>query len=250
MKFNLQLDSKGRCIQDERSLFASPLLDSKGRPVYPIKHESGECSVAVQFAPYFKNVLEIGGGAGKVSHVINKILAERNIEDQHVVLEVDPGRLHWLEKHKKFFNDKFTILDKSASDLSREDLERLNGPVDCIFADCEGCLLHFGRTKIGEQIINEARFIVNEMDGRRPPKLFRYNDDAAEEGTAEDIESGKQIDDILRGMWQQAGYSILACGTGCGGRWYTEVWYKDLDYPQEPIGYAKNIKRSLDLKNK
>ena len=39
----------------------------------------GECSVAVQIIPYVKNVLEIGGGTGKVSHMINTILKQRGL---------------------------------------------------------------------------------------------------------------------------------------------------------------------------
>lgn len=34
-------------------------------------HEIGECSLAYSIIPKVENVVEIGGGAGKVSHVIN-----------------------------------------------------------------------------------------------------------------------------------------------------------------------------------
>ena len=53
------------------------------------EHELGECSIANQIIPHVKNVLEIGGGAGKVSHMINHLLEKRGLNYKHVVVE--PG---------------------------------------------------------------------------------------------------------------------------------------------------------------
>ena len=48
-------------------------IDSSFKGAGP-DHEQGECSIAFKIVPKCKNVLEIGGGVGKVSHFINKNL--------------------------------------------------------------------------------------------------------------------------------------------------------------------------------
>ena len=134
------------------------------------KHELGECSVAYQIIPYVNNVLEIGGGTGKVSHNINIILQKKGIGNKHIVIEPGlRGNGNHGDKHiyinKKKFNDKYTIIPKLANELTKEDLKILDFKPDCLYADCEGCLLDFCKSEIGKYILNSVRYIINEMDG-------------------------------------------------------------------------------------
>jgi hypothetical protein len=165
--------------------------------------ELGECSVAFQIIPHCKNVIEIGGGAGKVSHIINKLLKERNIENLHLVLEPNDdntmGGNDNIYKNKKNFKDKYTILEKYANDLTMDDLSILEGPPDCLYSDCEGCLFDFLKTDIGKYVLNNIRFVVNEMDG--------HNEE-------------------LNEIWKQNNFKKIATGYGCGEACDTEIWYK------------------------
>ena len=172
--------------------------------------EVGECSVAFQIIPKCNNVLELGGGSGKVSHIINKLLNDKNIANKHLVLEPNDentmGGNDNIYKNKQKFNDNYTILEKYAEDLDMKDLEILDGPPDCLYADCEGCLYKFFNTDIGKYVLNNVRFIVNEMDG------FTINEN---------------IDDNLRNLWKNNGFTKIGVGYGCGTDCDTEVWYKE-----------------------
>ena len=171
-------------------------------------HELGECSIAVQIIPYVENVLEIGGGTGKVSHIINKILKERNLEKKHIVVE--PGEIGYgnhkdiIYKNKKKFNDKYTIIKKLCENLTMEDLKLLNFEPDCLYVDCEGCLHEFFKTKIGKYCLNKVRFIVNEQDS------FVINKDIKE----------------LNTLFENNGFKLLAEGYGCGTNCLTDIWYR------------------------
>lgn len=165
--------------------------------------EIGECSVAFQIIPKCNNVLEIGGGSGKVSHIINKLLKEKNIENRHLVLEPNDdntmGGNDNIYKNKKIYNDKYTILEKYANDLTIEDLSILEGPPDCLYSDCEGCLFDFFKKDIGKYVLKNVRFIVNEMDGHN-----------------------KELNQI----WSENNFKKVAIGYGCRKSCNTEVWYK------------------------
>jgi hypothetical protein len=199
--FNFQKDDKGKLkIYDECKFTGDGFFED---------HEIGECSVAHQIIPYCNNVLEIGGGAGKVSHAINTLLAKRNLETKHVVVEPgsdgvgNHGDVHIYENKRKF-NDKYTIVKKLCNDLTMDDLAPLHGHPDCLYTDCEGCLHGFFETAIGKYVLDNVRFIVNEMDG------FILNSD----------------DSKMTDLWKSKGFILLTKGYGCGIACDTDVWYR------------------------
>lgn len=133
-------------------------------------HEIGECSIAIQIIPLVDNVLEIGGGAGKVSHMINSILAKRNLETQHVVVEPGIGANgnhgdHDIYANKEKFNDKYTIVKKLCNDLNMNDIKIFDKPPECLYVDCEGCLKECQTTPFFDYVLKNVKYIVNEMDG-------------------------------------------------------------------------------------
>lgn len=193
---NFDLDESGKLKIDEKCKFSGYGFDDNW--------EIGECSIAYQVIPYCKNVLEIGGGTGKVSHIINKILKQKSNQYKHLVLEPNDentmGGNDNIYKNKQKFNDNYTVLEKYAQNLTMEDLDVLGDPPDCLYADCEGCLYEFMNTEIGKYVLNNVRFIVNEMDG--------YNDD-------------------LRKIWKDNGFKKIGVGYGCGINCETDVWYRN-----------------------
>ena len=197
---DFQLDDKNRLkLMDECRFSGKEFGDD---------WEIGECSVAIQIIPHCRNVLEIGGGAGKVSHMINKLLGTRGLSERHVVLEPggegDMGK-GAIEHNKASFGDNYTIVKKYANDIDQSDLRPLNGPPDCLYADCEGCLLGFFDTEIGNYVLDNVRYIVNEMDG--------FTLDA-------------EVDEKLRNIWKQAGFTKIGEGYGCGVQCETDIWYR------------------------
>ena len=190
------LDEKGKMkIQDQCKFTGSGFNKD---------HELGECSVALQIIPIVNNVLEIGGGTGKVSHMINSILQKRCLGRKHIVMEPGSGGLgnhgdEHLCVNKDKFKDQYTILKKFACDLTMDDLEILDSKPDCLYTDCEGCLLEFCKSDIGNHVLDNVRYIVNEMDG--------HNDE-------------------LREIWINKGFEKVATGYGCGVSCDTEIWKK------------------------
>ena len=198
-KFNFDLDEHGKLkIFEECKEFHSV----KGNPY----DEFGECSVAVQVVPLCKNVIEIGAGKGKVSHMINKMLSLRGLETQHIAIELGPGAFKMLNRTRKKFGDKYTPLKKNVNDLTHVDLEVFNEPPDCLFVDCEGCLHKFQTTDIGKSILKSVRFIVNEMDSHHAGKC----------------------NDELRSSWKSMGFNKIADAYGCGAECECDVWFRDM----------------------
>jgi len=202
IKFNFNLDNNNKLKIYDNCKFSGYGFDDNW--------EIGECSIANQIIPYCKNVLEIGGGTGKVSHKINQVLKKRRREYRHLVLEPNDentmGGNNNIYKNKKKFNDKYTILEKYAENLTTDDLKILKGPPDCLYSDCEGCLYSFFNTDIGKYVLNNVRFIVNEMDG---------------------FTKGEDIDNNLRNIWNSNSFKKIGTGYGCGISCDTEIWYKD-----------------------
>lgn len=171
--------------------------------------------MAFQVIPRCESVLEIGGGAGKVSHMINTLLKNPS---KHVVIEPGAGGRgnhgdQHLWKNQKTFNDKYTIVKKYANDLVTDDLKKLgkDGP-DCLYVDCEGCLLSFlTDSTIGKSILKseKLKFIVNEMDGF--------------------TSSIPNHDHKLKKLLRNHGFDVYAKGKGCGVRCETLVWKKHDD---------------------
>jgi hypothetical protein len=164
----------------------------------PNDEEVGECSVAHQIIPLVKNVIEFGGGSGKVSNTINNLLKDNT---QHIVMEPAP-RFSLLMDNRRKLNNKYLALHKNAEDLTYKDLEILKEKPDCLFIDCEGCLLKFLNTDIGKYILNNVRFIVNEMDGNN---------------------------EALRKLWSENNFTKIGTGYGCGSQMKcdTEVWFRE-----------------------
>ena len=193
-------DSENKLKIDDSCKFAGVGFDEN--------HEIGECSVAIQVIPLVNNVLEIGGGAGKVSHKINSILKERNLESKHIVIE--PGEEgignHGsnIYKNKTNFDDKYTIIKKFAEDLTYDDLKIIDGKPDCLFVDCEGCLHKFFETQIGKYCLLNARFVINEQDSHVIKK--------------------KQED--LSKVLESYNFKLYDLGYGCGEFCLTEIWLK------------------------
>ena len=195
-------------------------------------HELGECSLAFQVIPYCESVLEIGGGAGKVSHIINTLLKDPS---KHVVIEPGAGGRgnhgdEHLWKNKETFDDKYTIIKKYANDLVKDDLKKLgeHGP-DCLYVDCEGCLLSFlTDSTIGKSILKskKLKFIVNEMDGF--------------------TSSIPHHDNKLKELLKDNGFDVHAKGAGCGVRCETLVWKKHDDPVIETfLSTNKNYNKNL-----
>ena len=111
-----------------------------------------------------------------------------------------------IYKNKKKFKDKYTITEKYAENLTMDDLKILKGSPDCLYSDCEGCLYSFFNTDIGKYVLNNVRFIVNEMDG---------------------FTKGRDIDNNLRDIWMKNGFQKIGTGYGCGTSCDTEIWYKN-----------------------
>jgi hypothetical protein len=196
VKINFEVDKTNKFELKDECYF-----DGNG---FDKNHEVGECSVSIQIIPLVKNVIEIGGGAGKVSHMINKILSNRNLQTQHVVVEPGEGAIgnHGNEKiyaNKEMFNDKYTIIKKFCGDLVIDDIKIFNDPPDCLYVDCEGCLKDCQITPFFKYVLTNVRYIVNEMDGHN---------------------------DIIREQWKLYGFKQIGVGYGCGTGCETEIWSK------------------------
>ncbi len=166
-----------------------------------------------------ENVVEIGGGAGKVSHVINTLLTDRT---QHIVVEPGVGGRgnhgdEHLKNNKKKFDDQYTIIKKFANDLVMSDLDVLKNKPQCLYVDCEGCLNSFMSTPVGSYLLKNVEFIVNEMDGHN---------------------------DKIRNTCKQNGFELYMIGYGCEKRCKTEVWKKKRIVP---LDIFKRSKMSLLL---
>jgi hypothetical protein len=193
-KHKFKTDKSGKLI-----LFDKCKFKGKG---FSKKHELGECSIAIQVVPLVKNVIEIGGGTGKVSHIINTMLADNT---QHIVVEPGVGgNGHHgdfnIYNNKAHFKDKYTIIKKFAENLTHNDFSVLKNKPDCLYVDCEGCLHKFQNTEIGKYVINNARYIVNEMDGNNK---------------------------LIIKQWKKHGFVKIGTGYGCGINCSTDIWYKE-----------------------
>ena len=194
IKYSFKLDKYGLLNIDDRCRFSGIGFDEE--------HEIGECSIALQIIPFCNGVIELGGGWGKVSHMINKILSERDLQDRHLVFESSQEKVDdFLSKNKKLFGDRYSIANKSASHINIDDLSIFDPYPDCLYVDCEGCLYDFQKTKLGRDLLqNSIKFIVNEMDGNNK---------------------------LIKNQWSRYGFRMIARGYGCVDKCLTEVWYKE-----------------------
>lgn len=158
--------------------------------------EQGEAEMAHKYMGSCKNILEVGGGSGKVSHYLNRNLKN---PEAHYVVEPSVWDIgNHLAKNREKHSDKYFLDKRKINDIPLSDIEKKIGPVDCIVSDCEGCMLDF--YKHNPRVFTTASKIMNEMDG--------HNQE-------------------LRSLWSKNGYNYLVKGCGCGGCGCdTDLWVK------------------------
>ena len=163
--------------------------------------EFGERMIAYKWTSPDACVLEFGGGAGSVSHVVQDRI--KNMTN-HVVIQPKEGGfyggLEQLKKNRETCKLKFQIIDRF---LERGDeafvLKLVTKPFDTIIADCEDCL-------------------YNEY--KKNPKLFEN----VKQIQVERDDFGTLSYDLLR---KELNMKVIDKGFGCEGRCTTEVWVKN-----------------------
>jgi hypothetical protein len=146
------------------------------------KSELYEKALVSNFLQKDAKILELGGGCGHVSDIIQKII---NNKDNHIIIEPEKGRADDLiKKHYKVFNgiisnehlyleNKFVTVNKKTKKSEKiknitnvnKLQEKYNIIFDTIIADCEGAL-----PKIFEenpQLYDQINFIQIEYDWLR-----------------------------------------------------------------------------------
>jgi hypothetical protein len=174
--------------------------------------EIGEREVADRFTTPNACVLEIGGGAGNVSTIIQQKL---NNKYDHVVIQPifgdsreKPmfGGIKNLQINKEACNSKFHIIDHVLKKgEGKKLLELVSKPFDTIVCDCEGCLN--GEYEKNPELFEKVNMIQVERDDR-PAKKNSY-------------ERGKYND-----LFDKLNMKLLHKGDGCGRACDTDVWIK------------------------
>tara|TARA_Y100001970_G_scaffold186363_1_gene226666 strand:- start:10249 stop:10491 length:243 start_codon:yes stop_codon:yes gene_type:complete len=75
----------------------------------------------------------------------------------------------------------------------------------------------FSNTEIGKYILNNVRFIINEMDG-----FVKVNN----KENKDNVDNNNILDKKIRQQWSNSNHIKLTEGYGCGKRCNTEVWVK------------------------
>lgn len=162
----------------------------------PKDWEQGEAEMAHKYMGSCKNILEVGGGSGKVSHYLN-----RNLRNPKAHLVVEPSVWdigNHIADNRDSHKDQYLLDKRKITDIPLSEITEKIGPVDCIVSDCEGCMLDF--YKKNPHVFATASKIMNEMDGHNPE---------------------------LRKMWSDHGYTYLVKGCGCGGCGCdTDLWVR------------------------
>lgn len=162
--------------------------------------EFGERMIAYKWTSPDACVLEFGGGAGSVSHVVQDRI---NNMTNHVVIQPKEGGgfggLEQLKKNRETCELKFQIIDRV---LERGDeafvLKLVTKPFDTIIADCEDCLYY--EYKKNPKLFENVKQIQVERDDF---KTLSY--------------------DLLR---KELNMEVIDEGLGCDGACTTEVWVK------------------------
>ena len=182
--------------------------------------EQGEAEMADKYMGSCRNILEVGGGSGKVSHYLN-----RNLKNPQAHYVVEPSVWdigNHLAKNREKHNDRYFLDKRKINDIPLSDIEKQIGPIDCIVSDCEGCMLDF--YKQNPQVFTTASKIMNEMDS--------HNEE-------------------LRSMWSKNGYNYLVKGCGCGGCGCdTDLWVKGPMKHPSHIDTLRNLKPQSDVPRK
>jgi hypothetical protein len=162
--------------------------------------EWGERAIAKKHTKPFHKVLELGGGAGSVSAIIQEKLADPT---RHVVVQPDErmammGGFKQLMKNKKACNFKFTAIDHILTAADAQPIIKiLGGKPNCLVVDCENCLV--GEYKKNPELFDEVEMIQVERD---------------------------DFDGSYTKLFDKLGFVKTDQGYGCNGNCPTEVWEK------------------------
>ena len=162
--------------------------------------EWGERDIARKHTKPFHRILELGGGAGSVSAIIQAKLAEpsRHVVVQPVEEKAMMGGFKQLMKNKKACNFKFTAIDHFLTPADVQPIiEILGGKPNCLVVDCENCLV--GEYEKNPELFDEVEMIQVERD---------------------------DFDGSYTKLFDKLGFVKTGQGYGCDGECPTEVWEK------------------------
>ena len=164
---------------------------------HPDTTEWGERCIARMFTPEDAVVLELGGGNGSVSAVIQERLLDKT---KHAVVQPKHdqsmfGGYDALVETKHHLGLQFTIVDHVLEPGEQQDIIAKMGQPTVLVADCENCL-------VGEYQKNPLLFVNLKM-------IQVERDDF-----------DKSYDELLSQLNMYKVYSGYGCGGGCA----TEVW--------------------------
>ena len=180
-------------------------LNGKLPKCFLSKHsEFGERQVADKFTKSDSCVLEIGGGAGNVSTVVQRKL---NNKKDHVVIQpmegdnIMFGGLSELKKNKSICNSEYQIIDHVlAKGEGKKLLGMVSKPFDTIIVDCEGCLT--GEYEKNPELFDHVTQIQVERDDCLTPTSSCHYED----------------------LFNKLGMKLVHIGLGCGTTCETHVY--------------------------
>lgn len=178
-------------------------------PCFTTDHvELGERIVADMFTRPDACVLEIGGGSGAVSTIIqSKLRDPRN----HVVIQPDEskamyGGLTSLNKNKQSCGSHYHIVDHILKAGEGKEIQKLvSKPFDTLVVDCEGCLVE--EHEKNPDLFDHITMIQVERDDL--PGMSRPAD--------------------YKSLFIKLGFKKIHSGKGCDGNCPTEVWIRRLE---------------------
>ena len=147
------------CVRRGKGCTPNTMIDDAG------DSEWGERAVAERFSRGCMRVLELGGGSGSVSAVIQRHLADGT---RHVVVQPDQrmgmmGGYRRLLRNRAAQGLRYHAIDHLLQPgEGGEVTRRLSGAPDCIVADCEDCL--WGEYRKNPGLFAGARQIQVERD--------------------------------------------------------------------------------------
>lgn len=172
-----------------------------GRQVDNFPHledkEWGERCVARMFTPSNAVVLELGGGSGSVSAVIQEQLADKT---KHVVVQPQHGMFGGLAalKHtKQKLGCKFHIVGHVLEAGEQDQIIAKIGLPTVLVADCENCLV--GEYHKNPRLFDSLKMIQAERD---------------------------DFDNSYAKLFEVLQMTKVHSGKGCNGKCATEVWVK------------------------
>ena len=161
--------------------------------------EWGERCVARMFTPHDAKVLELGGGAGSVSAVIQERLSDKS---KHIVVQPQHdkemfGGLAALVKTKSTLACEFTIVDHELQPGEVNTLTHGTWTPNVLVVDCENCLV--SEYNKNPDIFRNLYMIQVERD---------------------------DFDQAYTPLFEKLDMRKIYTGKGCDGGCATEVWVK------------------------